>query len=170
METVTLNQIYKLSNYTLFSNIVLPESLDKQLLIDSLLDECGEYDTISFDASIMKQKTERFFRRYKLEFEKVMEALNKEYNPIENYDRYETISDAGSNENKTASYDSEDYANSNKQLIDNNRVAHLHGNIGVTQTQDMIRNEMRLRATANIYDYITDKFTFELCVPVLGGF
>ena len=88
-----------------------------------------------------------------------------EYKPIENYDRYEDIEDNGttsgtSNSNsesnayefpmetplkkQTAASDGKGTANSSA-TAQNTRKAHIHGNIGVTTSQQMLESEIELQ-------------------------
>lgn len=88
-----------------------------------------------------------------------------EYKPLENYDRYEDIEDNGttsgtSNSNsesnayefpmesplkkQTAASDGKGTANSSA-TAQNTRKAHIHGNIGVTTSQQMLESEINLQ-------------------------
>ena len=88
-----------------------------------------------------------------------------EYQPIENYDRYEDITETGksngkSNSSGTSLYsefpmesplkksvnntDSNSSANSEANT-DTTRKAHIHGNIGVTTSQQMLESEINLQ-------------------------
>lgn len=88
-----------------------------------------------------------------------------EYQPIENYDRYEDITETGksngkSNSSGTSLYsefpmesplkksvnntDSNSSANSEANT-DSTRKAHIHGNIGVTTSQQMLESEINLQ-------------------------
>ena len=88
-----------------------------------------------------------------------------EYKPLENYDRYEDIEDNGttsgtSNSNsesnayefpmesplkkQTAASDGKGSANSSA-TAQNTRKAHIHGNIGVTTSQQMLESEINLQ-------------------------
>lgn len=96
---------------------------------------------------------------------KVYKLTTIEYQPIENYDRYEDIEDNGStsgtsnsNSNSNsyeypmesplkkpvASSDGNGTANSSA-TSQNTRKAHIHGNIGVTTSQQMLESEINLQ-------------------------
>lgn len=51
-------------------------------------------------------------------------------------------------------------------IFDSERKSHMHGNIGVTTTQEMITQEMELRTTWNLYNVITYAFSKEFLVEV----
>lgn len=55
--------------------------------------------------------------------------------------------------------------NSNKFLNSNlDHNAHLYGNIGLTTSQQMATDEVKLRRDFNIYDLIADLFISEFCI------
>ena len=55
--------------------------------------------------------------------------------------------------------------NSNKLLNSNlDHTAHLYGNIGLTTSQQMATDEVKLRRDFNIYDLIADLFISEFCI------
>lgn len=85
------------------------------------------------------------------------------------------------NENKVSAYDSDDYqphdissSLSNSEIHsdtrvdasnDNNHTGRIHGNIGVTTSQQMLQSELDIAAW-NIYEHITDLFITEFCIMV----
>lgn len=97
----------------------------------------------------------------------------------------------GVNDNKVSAYDSNDYQpesqNTNKSTgtdssntstntnnsfindVDVNRNSkhsgRIHGNIGVTTTQQMLESELSLAAW-NVYEHITDLFIEEFCIAI----
>lgn len=96
---------------------------------------------------------------------KIYKLRQIEYEPIENYDRYEDITETGksngkSNSSGTSLYsefpmesplkksvnntDNNSSANSEANT-DTQRRAHIHGNIGVTTSQQMLESEINLQ-------------------------
>lgn len=118
----------------------------------------------------------RFVRIHTHDFERMYTALTAEYSPIENYDKYSVITNEGStgaNANEpftTRTYQvSDDTVNKTgdqafipqtkistdgKTDTENTMTEHTHGNIGVTQSVDMIRNEISLRTQYNLIESI----------------
>lgn len=76
---------------SLFKDIALPTSdlLDKDVLVDTILLECGEFEPLYADPNFMKLATNHFFLEHGRTFNKWTEALEIEYAPLENYDRIE---------------------------------------------------------------------------------
>ena len=100
--------LYGIENYLedeggLFTNIVLPpERYDKQILVDLIIDECGDLYPYYQVPEVLKRQIEQFFARYKEQFKRAWDALYSDYNPIENYDRIENWSDSMSSSESTS--------------------------------------------------------------------
>lgn len=82
-------------NDSLFKSIVLPDGINKETLVDTILLRCAELEVYYADAYYMKAVTEHFFKKHLLTFEKWVEGQAVTWNPIENYDRYEDWKDTG---------------------------------------------------------------------------
>lgn len=86
-------------NNSLFSFIEVPGNFptDAQPSIAKavILEKYGEFEPIYADPYRLKFATEVFFRKHKLTFEKWFNAINIEYEPLYNFDRYEEWTDAG---------------------------------------------------------------------------
>lgn len=84
---------------SIFKDIVLPPGYDKQLVTDSILYRCSEFEVIYANPDFLKQATTHFFKvKYRV-LQKWLEAYLSEYNPIENTDRYEDWTDTGKHDN-----------------------------------------------------------------------
>lgn len=92
MQRLTLMGLYNY-NQTLFDGLTLPEEYDKATFIDSLLLEHGEKCVLYADFDFMKYSIGAWGRKWALELERIAQALQAEYNPIYNYDRYEESTD-----------------------------------------------------------------------------
>lgn len=74
---------------TLFDDIDLPEGIDRTLLIDELIYRMGDLYTYIQQPNRLAYMIRSWFTRRKSDFDFVKRALESEYNPIENYNRYE---------------------------------------------------------------------------------
>ena len=90
METWLKNE-----NSSLFKDISLPAGIDKNLVVDTIILKCAEFETYYPDPHYMKAVTEHFFLKKYHTFEEWLRGLNAVYNPIENYDRMEEWQDIG---------------------------------------------------------------------------
>lgn len=86
---LTLNAMYSWDN-TIFDNIVLPTGIDNDTLIATLISYCGENEVRYPSLPMLSDQIHLFFKMHKIEFQKIWDTENFEYNPIHNYDRTET--------------------------------------------------------------------------------
>ena len=81
-----------LYNYddSLFDNLELPDGMDAELVTNNILMECAELEVIYPDFAFMKTAIGTWSANEVEIWKKVREMELAEYNPIENYDRYES--------------------------------------------------------------------------------
>lgn len=187
--------IINLYGYKLFDNIKVPQGIDKGLLINAIMDKSAMNEPLYTDENLLKAKIETFFQKNYQTYERLFNAYSLEYNPIENYDRKESLSrkvdiendvtnNDSYNEDRTSKVspydvdsfknDSNDVLNStnnkkengkrNENVIEENRI---HGNIGVTTTQQMLASELDIVYKLNIYELIANDFYNEFMIKVL---
>ena len=165
---LTLATVYNYCD-TLFDNFVIPEGLDRDTLIQNIILDCGEFGVLYSDGVLMQIFIGTWSKKMLPIWNKLYETLNYQYNPIDNYDRTEirdrTIS--GDSNSKETSFDSDELRVTNG--ADSSGIEHeetrIHGNIGVTTTQQMIEQQRRL-VEFDMYEYIirgfADKFLLEV--------
>lgn len=222
----------------LWDYLSLPEGIEKDIVINNILIRSSDFELLYKDVEFMKLQIGYWSRKHQRTFERWINALNEEYNPLHNYDRHEMYSDTksiqGSNdetidnqstagtttsgsrtvtlddeskivgdvtEKEVSAFNASDYVPSDKTsrnststqdstTEDNTETssetegtstttsnatheseesltheAHLYGNIGVTTSQQMLKDELNV-ALWNIYDNIADLFVDEYCVCV----
>ena len=110
---------------SLFDDIVLPDSIDKDTLKDSIFMRANEFPVIYTDYDYMDYMTKAFFKKYQDTFEKWAYATGLEYNPIHNYDRYEEFLDKAEGEKSGSSDHSESYTD-NKNDRENETFSGRH--------------------------------------------
>ena len=184
-------------NDDLFSKMNLPVGIDKDTLIDNILLRAGEFEVVYANPFFFQNAIGAWSDKHNKTFEKWVNALSLEYNPIENYDRMEEWEDKSNgnsigetkettslnsiNENRVSAFDSDlyqpdsynsntsngnDESNTKTNSINNSKhVGRVHGNIGVTTTQQMLESELSLAAW-NVYEHITDLFIEEFCIAI----
>lgn len=96
--------ILGLYNYRpdIFDDFALPEDLDSDQAIDTILMECAELGLTYGDPDIMKQMIGTWSANKLPAWSRILDALVEEYNPLHNYDRHETWSGGGSHNNSTS--------------------------------------------------------------------
>lgn len=91
MTLIDLIQLYNIHNdidvndmNTFYADIVIDERIDKEILVASLLDECGAMDSIYNTTPSFKYFSDMFFRKYEKNITKLLDTLEAQYNPLEN--------------------------------------------------------------------------------------
>lgn len=85
-------------NPDLFKDIVVPEGMEKDMVVDSVLDLCGMLPVAFFEPIFLKRKIDFWFRRELDVFQRLWDSENFEYNPLDDYDIHET---GGTNRHST---------------------------------------------------------------------
>ena len=156
-------------------------------LLATLINRAASFCVLYPDPAYFQLMNEQWFKRWEPAFTKWFKALAMEYNPIENYDRIESwtdtgesgseVSSSGTTEGQVSAFDSSSYSPHDKEIQSsgseasaNNTDEHegrIHGNIGVTTSQQMLESEMVLQEKwGNLYNHIADCFISELLVSV----
>lgn len=166
---------------TIFDGLSVPEGVDKQLLIDEICEDLSDLSVIYPSAPFMKMSIEMWSRHRVVIWTKLYRTTQLEYDPIENYNRIEEGHDIHHKEN-TAQSTADSFVRGfnetglqqNAQAVSDgggveeayfNKDNRVHGNIGVTTTQQMIEAEREV-VKFDIYDYIVKDFKERYCVPV----
>ena len=86
--------LYKWDN-TVFDLMQIPEALDKDTLVDNLLAETAELEVLYPNPVVFKNLVGVWSAKQIDIWNRLYATTQYEYNPIENYNRYETGSDSG---------------------------------------------------------------------------
>lgn len=111
---ITLSSFYTwfntaLSQDDLFKNLDLPEGIDKDTLVGNILMTGGEFEVAYADPYFMQNLIGIWSKKWYRTFNKWVEALSIEYNPLENYDRMEEWEDdAKGTLNNTRTHNNQD--------------------------------------------------------------
>lgn len=124
---MTLIGMYNWDN-TLFANLSTPTGIDNSLLIDTILLNGGEFETLYADFDFMKDAIGRWSSKWQRTMERWIAVLEKEYNPIENYDRIEDWTDANSKKTQNDSIHSEGTQRSETAVASDASVSSGEGN------------------------------------------
>lgn len=178
---------------SLFSDMTLPEGINRETLINRILLRSGEFEILYSDLDFFTEAIKNWADSYARTFERWIKALSIDYAPLENYDRIEEWHNDNNFRNNThnhgyvsvalqnnvSAYDSSDfqphdqstsrddtdmYNNNDGDGIEN-KNGRAHGNIGVTTSQQMLESELKI-AEWNLYDHIADLFIKEFCICV----
>lgn len=150
---------------TIFDPLTLPGELSKDDFIALVMQECAELATTFPNPDVFKYMIGAFSRRHGNSWARIYAAMTAQYNPIENYDRHEDYTDNRNGTSQSSSGDTttskatafnSDSFKDTEQAVSNGtanatsaetlvHAARIHGNIGVTTSQQMIREELEIR-------------------------
>lgn len=92
MNLLNLIQWGEVNNFDpLFNDIVLPNGIDKNTLVDKIVYDNWDLEPRVTDYNLMKTMIDNFFKVKLDAYTKIYNALNSEYNPIHNFDRHEDL-------------------------------------------------------------------------------
>lgn len=164
-------------------------NFDSQTLLASIINRGASFCVLYTDPDYFALMNGAWWNKWKYNFLEWFRVMQMEYNPIENYDRHEdwhedivddgkTVLDSDSTDTNTVSafdssalqpHDKTTSTMDNTTTLDNDRdldhTGRIHGNIGVTTSQQMIESELKLRYM-NLYNMITDIFIKEMLIHV----
>lgn len=189
---ITVTGVY--SYYpNLFEMMQLPEGVDMETARDNILFQCGELELVYSEPSFLRAMIGNWSKRRAYKWKTLQDTTTLEYNPIENYDRQEEWSDeesgtseaggntstsgnsldkkkgfeggdlvetSGASDSSTAQTSSTGSSSTKSQ-----HSGYVHGNIGVTTSQQMLMSERDV-ANFSIYDVIAQDFAREFCMYV----
>lgn len=93
-KSVTLIDLIQIYNFNtdrdlndvgaLYADIELDERLDKEIVIDTILDECGAMRAIYDTTPTFKYFSDNFFKKYRWNISKMVDTLELKYDPLRN--------------------------------------------------------------------------------------
>lgn len=161
-------------NDTIFNSMQLPDGVDPDNVVSNLLMELAELEVIYPSWITMQRAIADWSKSRVTSWERMLQALSADYDPVENYDRREEWTDgedsSGGYKNKVAGFNVGEQTDSNSSEQQTKRSAthsgRIHGNIGVTMAQQMIQSELDLRAVNDIVQIIVNEFKKRFCIMV----
>lgn len=178
---------------TIFDGMSLPEGLSRQDTIDNILLECAELEILYTDPDFMATAVAIWSRAQLPSWEKLYATTNFDYNPIWNKDGEITETETRDlqsfaqdqpgvttvSKNEVAAYDANTPQLANQNTInmfganqsngtDTGTITRFRtekGNIGITTTQQMIKEEREV-AAFNIISAIAKDFKQKFCLMV----
>lgn len=170
MALLSILSMYNYDN-NIFEGFSVPEGIDRDIAINTILLQNAEFEILYPDFDIMRNAIGWWSESRRYTWQHMYNTTTVEYNPIENYDRNEeytsNVQQSSTSEEKRPAYDAtnpvkvgENSASGTGNTVNTGRV---HGNIGVTTTQQMIESERNV-AEFSIYDYIADDFKHRFCI------
>ena len=82
---MNLNNLMKLYDNDLFNDIMLPEGIDHDTVVNTILSESALNTPMYPEHDLFKMMIQNFFKKYYNNFDRYNRAMNEEYTPNENY-------------------------------------------------------------------------------------
>lgn len=173
---VTVIGLYNFDN-SLFDPLTVPEGVSKDDLILNILEKAGDLGLLYPDWNFMKTMIGVWSRNEGSVWEKLHETTQLEYNPIENYDRYDSIqrdssgSTTGTSTNAQTAFnsdsmkDTDSNRNGSTAAGTENVESHMHGNIGVTSAMELIAQQRDI-VQFTVIEFITRSFIDRFCIEL----
>lgn len=176
---INITQLYP----DLFTDIVVPDGMDAGLIVDAIMEKYGMLTPVYPEPHLFHAMIISFFNRRQMNYQKLFDTMNFEYNPLENLNREDITTHSenektettenGNTENDISAYNTSDYSNDSRQQtqydsdigrgMEYKHTVSSHGTIGVITNQDMIEKERGV-SKFNLYDYIADDFQAEFLI------
>ncbi len=186
---ISFMTLYRYDN-SMFDTCYFPPDAAREVIIAELLASTAELEVIYPDAYAMKMMLEIYTKSRANAWQKTFEALTASYNPIWNKDGTieETTHTANTGASQTSTnaqndgyvtaynsnvpqQNSRDTAQSSGSFNstasgDQTSVRREYGNIGVTKSSELVRDEVILRASYDITHIITADIKRRFCLMV----
>lgn len=161
MNLINVIEFYESQNLDIFDGIILPDGLDKDIVVNTILDMSATYIPLYTDYNLFNMKNKVFFQRNLDNFTLMYQALKEEYNPIHNYDRYEdrdeernineengrniddTVTRDLFTENQVSAFDTNEYQKQSRILDQGNETTKTSDNYN-SNSNDMYRTRNHL--------------------------
>ena len=82
---MNLNNLMKLYDNDLFDGIMLPEGIDHDTVVNTILSESALNTPMYPEHDLFKMMIQNFFKKYYNNFDRYNRAMNEDYTPNENY-------------------------------------------------------------------------------------
>ena len=166
--TIDILALYNFST-NIFDKLKLPDTVERQTVIDLILMDCADLEILYPDPSAMADAIGYWSAARCESWRRMALALDAEYDPIANYDRKEhrevnTIGH-GSSSDRAFEPDSMQVRTSADSDGLSTEDATLSGNIGTTTTQQMQREELDIRKRS-LFQIISDEFRDKFCLLI----
>ena len=101
--TISILGLYYATNGRVFDNLLLPAGVEKEILVPDLLEACSDFGLLYPDGDFMQMIIGVWSKKELPIWEAMYNSTQLEYNPIENYDRYEEVNREISSESSAES-------------------------------------------------------------------
>ena len=184
MATSINMSIYGLYYYRpdLFDDMLLPDDIDKDTLIANIMMECAEMTILYPNADMMKEAIGYWSKARLHTWEKMDVVLYENYDPFINIKRDETrtilyepnLKDSGTNITSVNAWNdstgtTRDTVKSDASQTGSAKTTetfHVEGDSAITDAQDVLEKEYKVRAKYDLYAFIVNDFRSRFCLMI----
>lgn len=157
---------------SIWDGLVIPADMlnggfDRDALITTIKGECAELEVLYANPDTFKVMLQAWSNNNALSWSRMWKALTVEYEPLHNYDRHEEWNDNAISKARVAGFDqATPMSDSGEQESDAGHTGHIYGNIGVTTSATMLREEIETRLQYNMAAIIAEQFRRRFCLLI----
>lgn len=183
--TMSIMGLYSF-NPDLFSEMVLPDAVDPEVLAENIVMECAELECIYPDADFLQKAVGMWSRSRILTWDRMALVLTTSYDPFINIKRDElrTITETrdlttGTEGNQVQNVNAFDAGTdtrrssaditgkeTNTGTVTTTDHLHVEGDSAITDAQDVMKKEVEVREMYDLYKYIIHDFKRRFCLLV----
>ena len=97
LSKLTLVGIHNFTKGAIWDDVLLPDGLDREILINEILKQSGEFCVLYQDADFLKVQISQFFKKWYHNIERWVAAYNFDYEALYNLDVKSTTTEEGQN-------------------------------------------------------------------------
>lgn len=159
--------IMGLYNYDpdIFAGFEVPDGMDRDVVINEIVMQCAELELVYPSFNLMKLAINNWCKVESKIWDRLWNTENLEYNPIWNVDGKIIERGTAGSVGSTKGYNETNWLDNAKMDAEDERETIRTGNIGVTTTQSMIREEREVSEYSTIW-YIVNSFKKRFCIMI----
>lgn len=147
---------------TIFDDMSLPETVDKESVIDTIIMDCAELEIVFPDSDFMKRAIEVWSFAQLKNWNRIAESLEYGINPLNNFDRHDIVE--GTLLSKNPGYNSAELVEAGESKNDSH--VHSYGYNGSMSPGRILQENLATMAYTNIYGIISADFKNRFCLLV----
>lgn len=158
----------------LFDGVDFPPGIDKESAINAILLENAELELLYSSIDPLRVALEVWSKTRAWTWKRYAKLMESEYDPIENYNRIEEsntqLTASSNSKTQSAVYNQSDMVDTNAGESSGKNTgqtrSQIHGNIGVTTSQQMLEQELAITDKVDVYGFIALDFRRRFCIMV----
>lgn len=159
---------------TIFDGLALPDQLDRDTLVENILNDYAEMEVLYPDSDFMKSAIEQWSNMRLHAWNRMQKVLYEDYEPFINIKRDEirtitqtrNLESDGTSTNQATAWNSSAFADRERDksnVKDTGTVTttdnfHIEGDSAITDAQDVLKKEMDVRIRFDLYHIIESEF------------